>query len=511
MSGTNLAEYLDLARNQQQQGKLLEAIATYHQAMAKFPDGYQLYDGLGQALAKLGENDKAIAAFRQGIKLKPNFSWLYYRLARALEEQGNPEEAMINYRQSIKLNDNFSWSYYHLASLLRVKGDAAEAIINYRQSIKLNGNFAWSYYHLANLLRAEGNFSEANFNYQKAIDSGEKEACIHFDFGESLAQQGNWELAIAQYQQAIAIDPQASLFYEKIYFLKSKIAQGNLSSSQDNIEKERSTTKTALEINLLQDKAKTHLVNKDFDLALECYQKIITIDYNYGQIYYQIGSIYEQLNKLEQAQENYQKANILKYFDTDSSVMLVCFSARHITERCPYHFLELVSSFPVKKLFVRDIQDAWYNRGLRGITQDVPSTANYLQNIIAQQKVNKVVFLGASSGGYAALLYGYLLQVNEIHAFGAQTKIPNNPEEIELLKNLTSEYFNLAKIYQIKPNNTDCHLYFDNQFPPDVEHAYRLREIDRVKLHGYCAGVGHKIAMWLKHQAMLEPIILNAL
>jgi len=105
----------------------------------------------------------------------------------------------------------------------------------------------------------------------------------------------------------------------------------------------------------------------------------------------------------------------------------------------------------------------------------------------------------------------YSLAVDEIHAFGAQTTIPNNSEETKLLQGIESSYFDLATVYQTKSVSSNCHLYFDSKFPPDVEHAQRLKHISSVELHGYEAGVGHKIALWLKHQKLLQSIIINAL
>ena len=513
MQNTTLAEYLDRAQSLQQQDKLEQAIAICHQAIAAFPNDYRLYDCLGMALNAQRDLDSAIAAFRFGLELEPNSSWLYYRLANVLSEQGFVFEAIVNYRQSIKFNNDFPWCYYHLANLLREQGQIDEAITCYQNFIRLQDDFPWCYYHLANLLQQQHNIAEAIVNYQRAINLEIKDPWVHYHFAQALVKQKKFTDAIAQYYQGIALNPKLSLFYEKIYWLDKQIEPNKLginSSAADSLLA-RAEAQTALEIDILRTEAEKFMAQAELNLALEAYQKIIALDNNYGNIYYRLAEIYQRQNQLDLAQQYYFQASISADFTVDSQVMLVCFSARHMTARCRYHFIDLLSDFPAKKLFIRDLQDVWYNQGLPGITQDVESTAIYLKNIIKQQNVNKIVFIGASSGGYAALIYGHLLAVNEIHAFGAQTKIPNNAAEIELLKNIQPKYFNLAKIYQANPNPSNCHLYFDTKFPPDVEHAYRLQDIENVELHGYCAGVGHKIAMWLKHQEMLKPILLQSL
>ncbi len=479
MTVQTIDQYLDLAQKQQEQGKLDEVATTYRQAILEFPQNYQLYNNLGKVLTEQGNLTAAIAIFDQGIKIRPHFSWLYYHLAEALKKQGNLTAAIVNYQQAIKLEDDVYWFHFYLGQALS----------------------------------EQDNYTQAIVSYQNAIDRGMKSPWIYYALGQAFTQQGDLYQAIALYQQGIEINPNLSSFYENIYFLKRKIAQDssgidsiNNSYAQDSSQPDQLT----LKLDSLQNQAVAFTEKKDWQSALACYQEIIQLDSDYGAVFYKIGQIYEQLNQINTAQEYYRQASILEDFSSDSNVLLVCFSARHITPKCRYHFLDFMANFPGKKLFVRDIQDAWYNKGLPGITRNVEQTSIYLKNIIDQQDIEKIVFLGASSGGYAALLFGYLLDVDEIHAFGAQTKIPNSPEEIALLTDLESSYFDLATVYQKKSVSSNCHLYFDNQFPPDREHAHHLKQITNLELHGYEAEVGHKISLWLKHQGLLSSIILNA-
>lgn len=479
MKEKTIDQYLHLAQKQQQQGNLASAITTYRQAILEFPQNYQLYNNLGKVLVEQGNFTEAIAFFRQGIQIKPDVSWLYYHLAEALQRQNKLPEAILNYQQAIKLDDDVYWFYFHLGQALS----------------------------------KQQNFTQAIESYHQAIARGMESPWVHSALGQAFAEQGDLQGAISSYEQGIAIDPNLSSFYENIYFLKRRLAQGNSENDQINHQhQERNQPdQLTLKIQSLQSQAIAHTANNDLEFALACYQEIIQLDSNYGAVFYQIGKIYQELDQIDIAQDYYKKASVLEKFDDDSKVLAVYFSARHITPRCRYHFLDLVAEFPGKKLFIRDIEDAWYNKGLPGITKNIRETSVYLKNIIEQQSVEKIVFFGSSSGGYAALLFGYLLDVDQIHAFCPQTKIPNNPEEIKLLQGVESGYFDLAAIYQTKPISSDCHLYFDSQFLPDVEHAQHLKQFSSVKLHGYQAGIGHPIALWLKHQQLLQPIILKSI
>lgn len=53
-------------------GRLQEAVAACHKALAINPDFAEAYSNLGQALKELGRLDEAVAAQQQGIALQPN-------------------------------------------------------------------------------------------------------------------------------------------------------------------------------------------------------------------------------------------------------------------------------------------------------------------------------------------------------------------------------------------------------------------------------------------------------
>jgi hypothetical protein len=85
-----------------------------------------------------------------------------------------------------------------------------------------------------------------------------------------------------------------------------------------------------------------------------------------------------------------------------------------------YNFLS--KNFPtVDILLLVDYNCRCYHQGLKGITSNVDETAKYIQNIISGYQ--KVVFVGVSAGGYAAILFGSLLKVNDVIAITPQTKL----------------------------------------------------------------------------------------
>ena len=89
-----------------------------------------------------------------------------------------------------------------------------------------------------------------------------------------------------------------------------------------------------------------------------------------------------------------------------------------------------------------------YHKGIDGISKNIDETVEYLRNEIYNYE--KVVFLGVSSGGYAAILFGSLLGIDHVVAFIPQT--------IRFNKNIDEKYRDISKYIN---NITQYHLYGD--------------------------------------------------
>jgi hypothetical protein len=91
----------------------------------------------------------------------------------------------------------------------------------------------------------------------------------------------------------------------------------------------------------------------------------------------------------------------------------------------PFEFSRYLSSLYENKIdlmFYVDRKQCWYNCGIEGITRSVEETVAYLDT--KTRAYDKIVFMGCSSGGYAAILFGSLCNnVSHVIAFIPQTTI----------------------------------------------------------------------------------------
>jgi hypothetical protein len=108
---------------------------------------------------------------------------------------------------------------------------------------------------------------------------------------------------------------------------------------------------------------------------------------------------------------------------TDRAILLVSF-AGHDREFGLIPRFEFVNFFEkyfnrIDRHFYVDSYVTSYHKGIEGISTSIDETITYLENEI--KSYTKVIFLGVSSGGYAAILFGSLLNITSVIAFIPQT------------------------------------------------------------------------------------------
>jgi pimeloyl-ACP methyl ester carboxylesterase len=190
----------------------------------------------------------------------------------------------------------------------------------------------------------------------------------------------------------------------------------------------------------------------------------------------------------------------------------------------PFEFFNLTAGFETQKIFVRDLHQAWYQYGLAGVTASVDETAQHLSKMIRAQNPVRVVVCGNSMGGYAALLFGLLLEVDVVYAFSPQTFI--NPAhrlqffDFRWWRRIRSAYhapqaqretFNLQAFFaKHPPQKPKFHIFYSTNIRLDTAHATRLATAPRVTLHPF-PNAGHDLVKHLRDTGQLSQILLEGL
>lgn len=152
----------------------------------------------------------------------------------------------------------------------------------------------------------------------------------------------------------------------------------------------------------------------------------------------------------------------------------------------PYEFLNFTKKhFPtINAIFYIDRNNAFYSKGLKDISTDINSTVQYLRGVIKPYK--KVIFCGHSAGGYAALLFGSLLEINTVVAFGPQTIFEDDRPYNDIIPHLNSK--TRYKIHTVKDdgkNHGHHHVKrIDRLNKKNIKCHYHDRVISQIKSDG---------------------------
>ena len=89
----------------------------------------------------------------------------------------------------------------------------------------------------------------------------------------------------------------------------------------------------------------------------------------------------------------------------------------------------LTEKFPsANKLFLRDSQQVWYQNGVRGAGDSIEKVAEFLKDKISDLNPEKVICMGICGGGYAALLFGNLIEADHIVTFCPRTILKDSSD-----------------------------------------------------------------------------------
>lgn len=161
--------------------------------------------------------------------------------------------------------------------------------------------------------------------------------------------------------------------------------------------------------------------------------------------------------------------------DESSDKLLIIFSGVNAKSFTGY---KLVSSIRVNKLFIRDPGKKWYNGKIDNLSQDADELLAKIKVVTNLFKPENVMAFGSSMGGYAAVLFGSLLGIKKIIAFGPQmildATMPNNPATTKQVK-----YTNLYNVLE-HHQKAEIEIYFGSENLIDVYNLAPARQYNNI-------------------------------
>jgi len=201
-SGNFIAHY-NLGIVLANQGKWIEAIEHYEQAVQLNPNFFEAHDSLGVALSTLGKLPEAIQHHERALQLKPDFAEAHFNLGRALAKQGKPNEAIEHYKRALQLKPDLVEAHYNLGSKLAAQGKWSEAIEHYERALQFKPDDADIHNNLGAALAAQGNWAGAIEHCKRALQLKPDFAEAHYNLGHALLQQGRTNDGLEHFQRAL--------------------------------------------------------------------------------------------------------------------------------------------------------------------------------------------------------------------------------------------------------------------------------------------------------------------
>jgi tetratricopeptide (TPR) repeat protein len=233
MTGTADALYRE-ALSACEQGRIEDAIAVLHKALALAPDQARIPGLLGKALAHLGRNEEALASFDRALALGPATAALHGSRADALAALNRLDEAVAGYDRALALAPGSVNDWCNRGAVLLDLGRHEQAGESFSCAIALAPDFAPAHYNHGNALIALKRYEQAVASLERAIALAPDHVEAHNNLANALDQLGRHADALASVERALAIEPEdrAALVTRAVILRKLGRAQDALASCE---------------------------------------------------------------------------------------------------------------------------------------------------------------------------------------------------------------------------------------------------------------------------------------
>lgn len=187
----------------------------------------------------------------------------------------------------------------------------------------------------------------------------------------------------------------------------------------------------------------------------------------------------------------------------------------------PFEFFELTSILGCSRIHCVDRKFLFYHEGIDELCGDIHSVAGVLRDHIAALAPKVTVALGASSGAYAATVFGHRLGLDHVHALGPVTCL--YPEYMEQHAREDTEerwiryrklwespradwdLFDLAKVLRLHNGRTRYYQHYCSGCARDRYAAERLKGLPGVHLSPYDCD-HHYVVFHLVKEKLLQRL-----
>ena len=247
-----------------------QAAKSLQQALEVFPRFAAAHHLLGVvSFTGLQQPAQAVTHLKKAVELHPNFARAYLDLGLVYQHQKNLEAAKGVIQTALKIHPRFGEAQLNLAFVHDQLGEQKEAISAYQATLKMDPQNTTAMFNLANLYAQTGNSAKAREQLKALTKLNPKDAETWMLLAQLAERDNQPKEAIQAYQTALQA---------KSDLLEAHYALGFLLQDQD------------------QGQAADH------------FQEVIRLNPKHAQAHLNLGVLFANLDKLDQAEEAYQAA-----------------------------------------------------------------------------------------------------------------------------------------------------------------------------------------------------------
>ena len=398
------------------QGRAADAVALLKDAAGSTNDA-GLYDLLGNAYAKLNDNEKAAEAFEKAVTLDPDEASHRRGLAQALLSEEKYPEAMQQYQRLTQIEPDNAQNYLRLSQIYRHLGQFDKSEASLMQAKKYAPGNLEVLYNEALLYEAQARYKDAiqvltdaiagvKAQQQEGQQAPNALAILYEQLGMAYRSAGDFPLAEQTFEDMRDLGPDTQKRSE-LLLLDTFRASGDIKRAIGEAQKSRAASPTDHDLAvtyamLLGDNAQT-------DDAVKVLHGLLSSNGNDREIYLDLAQVEQRGHRYAQAEEDANAALKLSHEPADQEAVWFLLGAIYDSQK---RFDEAEQMF--KKSLAVEPHDAmvlnYYGYMLADRGQRLDEAVSMVRSAVASDPTNGAYL---DSLGWAYFKQGNLPQAQQ--------------------------------------------------------------------------------------------------
>jgi tetratricopeptide (TPR) repeat protein len=214
-----------------EEGRDLEAIPHFREALRLWPRNLHNISNLARSLGAIGEYDAALGFYRRIIPNVRQLPLLQIRVADVFKGLGLPDSALTYYAMAVRLDSTTVEAHLGMAEMYSELSQFDSAREAAARIFRLEPGSARGHDVLGIIAGREGRLEEAEEEFTMAIRADSLDEQAYIDLGILYEKTGRAELSIGQYRTASRLNPRSSLAHFRLGTVLARL--GDLAAAEE--------------------------------------------------------------------------------------------------------------------------------------------------------------------------------------------------------------------------------------------------------------------------------------